>query len=84
MKPRIVVPGHGEPGGTEIIISTRDYIEDIERIAKEMKDAGNSIEDIKNVPMPEKYKEWIFGDFFYSNLRYIFNHLNPSAKADGN
>lgn len=75
MKPRIVVPGHGDPGGTEIIISTRDYVEDIERIAREMKDAGNSIEDIKNVPMPEKYKDWIVGNYFYSNLRYLFNHL---------
>ena len=75
MKPRIVVPGHGDTGGTETIISTRDYIEDIERIAKEMKDAGNTIEDINKVPMPDKYKDWIVGNYFYSNLRYIFNHL---------
>ena len=75
MKPRIVVPGHGDPGGSEIINLTRDYIEDIEKIAKKMKDAGNSIEDIGKVPMPEKYKDWIAGNYFYSNLRYMFNHL---------
>jgi glyoxylase-like metal-dependent hydrolase (beta-lactamase superfamily II) len=75
MKPRIVVPGHGDPGGAETIISTRDYIEDIERIAKEMKETGNTVEDINKVPMPEKYKDWIVGNYFYSNLRYIFNRL---------
>ncbi len=75
MKPRIVVPGHGDPGGTETIISTRDYIKDIERIAKEMKEAGNTVEDINKVPMPDKYKDWIVGNYFYSNLRYIFNRL---------
>ncbi len=74
MKPRIVVPGHGDPGGPEIIKLTRDYVEDIERIVKEMKDAGNSIEDIGKVPMPEKYKDWIVGNYFFSNLRYMFNH----------
>lgn len=84
MKPRIVVPGHGDPGGVEAIVSTREYIEDIEKIAREMKDAGRTIEDISEIPMPEKYKDWIVGDYFQSNLKYMFNHLSLSVKTDGN
>jgi glyoxylase-like metal-dependent hydrolase (beta-lactamase superfamily II) len=83
MKPRMVVPGHGDPGGVEAIVSTREYIEDLERIARVMKDAGRTIEDISEVPMPEKYKDWIVGNYFRSNLKYMFNHLSPSVKTDG-
>jgi len=75
MEPGIVVPGHGDPGGVEIIRSNREYIEDMERIAKELKDAGSTTEDIDRVPVPEKYRDWIIGNYFYSNLRYMFNHL---------
>ncbi len=75
MKPHIVIPGHGDPGGIEAIISTREYIEDMERIAKEIVDDGDTLEDIGKVPMPEKYKDWILGNYFYSNLRYMFNKM---------
>lgn len=73
MKPEIVVPGHGDPGGVDIITSIREYIEDLERIVKDLKDAGGTAKDIENFPMPEKYEGWIMGNFFYSNLKYLFN-----------
>ncbi len=82
MKPQIVVPGHGDPGGVVAIISTREYIKDIERTAMEMKDAGKSIEDTGTVPMPEKYKDWMVGSFFHSNLKYMFNHLGNLISAN--
>jgi glyoxylase-like metal-dependent hydrolase (beta-lactamase superfamily II) len=75
MQPQIVVPGHGDPGGVETIITTRDYIEEIERIAKELTDAGDTAEDIDKVPMPDKYRDWIIGNYFYSNLRYMVDKM---------
>lgn len=75
MQPRIVVPGHGNPGGVEAIISTRDYIVEIERIAKELTDAGGTAEDIKKVPIPGKYRDWIIGNYFHSNLRYTLDKM---------
>jgi len=73
MKPLIIVPGHGDPGGTEMIRSMADYIEELERIVREIKDAGQNAEDIDNIPLPEKYRSWIVGNYFYSNLRYLFS-----------
>ena len=73
MEPQLVVPGHGDPGGVETIIATREYIEDLEMIAEEMKAAGRSAADIGNIPMPEKYNDWILGNYFYTNLEYLFN-----------
>ena len=75
MKPKIVIPGHGDPGGIEAIISILEYIEDIERIAKEIMDAGGTLEDTGKVLMPEKYKDWILGNYFYSNLQFMFNKM---------
>jgi glyoxylase-like metal-dependent hydrolase (beta-lactamase superfamily II) len=75
MKIEVVIPGHGDPGGKEIIRSIREYIEDIEEIAKEMKDKGNSIEAIKNIQVPEKYKDWWLENYFHSNLEFMFDKI---------
>lgn len=75
MGPRIVVPGHGDPGGVETIRSTREYIEDLERIAKELKDTGRTADAIDTVAIPEKYSDWMLGSFFYSNLKHMFSLL---------
>jgi glyoxylase-like metal-dependent hydrolase (beta-lactamase superfamily II) len=72
---KVVIPGHGDPGGKEIIRSIWEYIEDIEEIAKEMKDKGNSIEEIKNVQIPEKYKDWWLENYFHSNLEFMFDKI---------
>jgi len=75
MNPRIVIPGHGDPGGIEGIISTREYIEDLERIAREITDAVDTLENIERVSMPDKYQDWILGEYFYSNLKYMLNKM---------
>ena len=73
MKPLIIVPGHGDPGGTEMIRTMAEYIEELEGIVKEMRDAGQTAEDIDRVPLPEKYHSWIVGNYFYTNLKYLFS-----------
>ncbi len=75
MEPRIVVPGHGDPGGVETIRSTREYIEDMERIAEELINAGITPDVIDTIKVPEKYSDWIVANFFHLNLRYMLGHL---------
>jgi glyoxylase-like metal-dependent hydrolase (beta-lactamase superfamily II) len=74
MKIQVVIPGHGDLGGKEMIKSTREYIEGMEGIAEEMKFKGNSIDDIKKVQMPGIYKDWWLENFFYANLEFMFNN----------
>jgi len=45
----------------------------MERIVKDLKDAGGTAKGIDSIPMPEKYEDWIMGNFFSSNLKYLFN-----------
>ena len=76
MNVHAVIPGHGDPGGKEIIKATREYIESLEVIAKSMKDEGKSIEDIGKIQIPGKYKDWWLENYFHPNLEYIFKELN--------
>jgi cyclase len=75
MDPETVIPGHGDPGGKEIIISTGVYVEDIEKIAVEIYNADKSLDDINDVEIPARHKDWILGDYFYSNLECIFKEI---------
>ncbi|MBN1182314.1 MAG: MBL fold metallo-hydrolase [Bacteroidales bacterium] len=67
-----VVPGHGDIGGKELISVMKEYIEDLEDLAARMKSEGKSPEDIEMVQIPAKYKDWILGAYFHSNLRFVF------------
>jgi cyclase len=70
---KVVVPGHGDLGGKETIGNMKNYIESIESIVKEMKDERKGSEDLVKVQIPERYKDWWLGDYFLSNLKFLFN-----------
>lgn len=40
-----------------------------------MKDEGNSIDDLKKVQMPERYKDWWLANYFHSNLEFMFYEI---------
>jgi cobalamin biosynthesis Mg chelatase CobN len=73
MDVKVVIPGHGNPGGKETIGIMLNYIESIENIVKEMKNEKKSFEDLVKVQIPERYKDWWLGDYFLSNLKFLFN-----------
>lgn len=75
MKIEVVIPGHGDPGGKEIINTMKEYIESIEEIVTEMKNEGKSLEDIEKIQMPERYKDWLLDNYFRSNLEFMFNKI---------
>jgi cyclase len=72
MKISVVVPGHGEPRGREIIRATKEYIESLERIVEQMMSEGKGLDDLKNVRIPERYKDWWLANYFPSNLERLF------------
>lgn len=64
----LIVPGHGEPGGKELVINFKNYLHD-------MQDAADNPE--LESPMQEKYLEWtslpINKAGFDATLKYIRN-----------
>jgi hypothetical protein len=59
----------------ENIRTMKDYIESPEEIVTALKDEGKGVADIKNVQMPERYKDWWLADYFQTNLKFVFNEI---------
>ncbi|GAB4168834.1 MAG: MBL fold metallo-hydrolase [Calditrichia bacterium] len=74
--PRIVIPGHGEIGGIEIIHKMKSYFHTLEQISAEAIRKGLNLEESEQVPMmPEIYKSYNFPYFYRSNLLKMVNYL---------
>ena len=70
-----IVPGHGPIGGKQTIAIMENYLSDLSRAAREMKEAGLSAQDASSQPIPEQYKNWLLGEFYPSNLRFALDQL---------
>lgn len=67
-----LVPGHGNPGGKELIDVTRSYIQDVQDLARrQMGVEGEASSSQADIPMPDKYKDWWLGNFFSQNIRFL-------------
>ncbi len=75
MPVRTVVPGHGDVGGRESIKAMRDYVDDMEAIVKKLKREGRGKEDLKNIRIPETYRDWWMEEFFPGNLEYLYDSI---------
>ena len=73
MNVKTVVPGHGPVGGIESIAEMKSYIDSIEVIARQLKHDGRRRQDIKTVPIPEKFKDWWMEDFFQGNVEFAYD-----------
>ena len=77
-KPAVVVPGHGDIGGPEILIAVRDYLVDVERRVSAERKAGKDADAIVASLAPKirsehpdwSAPEWIdFAIRYYSSLQ---------------
>jgi len=75
MRPKIVIPGHGDPADVGAIISMKEYIGDLEVLVREMAGRGLPIEDIEKIQVPEKYGDWVMGSYFHSNLQHMYRRM---------
>lgn len=61
LRPRTIVPGHGEVGDTKLIGIERDYLKSVQSRTSELKAQGKSAEEAAKLLTPEfrkKYPEW--------------------------
>ena len=70
MRPKVIVPGHGQLGGLEDLEAMHAYLGDLADIAGTLIAAGDdNAAGIGGVEVPERYAEWGQRAFFYANLR---------------
>ena len=68
LKADIIVPGHGIPGTMHNIASMQQYITDIEAIVNEALTTDQNTEELKQLEIPDLYKEWAGSHIFYNNI----------------
>lgn len=67
-----IVPGHGSIGSDQLIDEMMEYLVFVESMALDMISSGRSIQEVDAMTIPNKYKDWWFDRFYYSNLRFAF------------
>jgi glyoxylase-like metal-dependent hydrolase (beta-lactamase superfamily II) len=70
--PETLVSGHGNVGTLEDLQLMVDYIADVDRLAKDLVQAGNGDEKIAEIPIPDAYATWELATFFEGNLRNLY------------
>lgn len=73
-----VAPGHGEPGGPEVIENQRRYFVDLRAAIKKEMDAGRTLEQIKQSLSVPSYKEWTGVDVLTrgENIEHVYGELS--------
>ena len=77
MKPKLVLSGHGDPGGVEVIEWTRDYLVFVREKVKKLKDEGLFVDEIREAMKDTPYKKYPMYDVFHlRNVYSVFNELD--------
>ena len=53
-----------------------DYIETLTDLVKKEIQKGTDEKSIMELPMPEKYRDYLISSFYKINLRFLYNKLN--------
>jgi cyclase len=67
-----VVPGHGRTGQRSILSTTRNYLGEVDRIAREAIREGTPPRQLANTPLPSRFRGWFFSPFFTENVRRAY------------
>lgn len=75
----IVVPGHGEAGGAEIIQEQRDYLSDLLEAVKAAKSEGKTLEQAKAEIALGRYSDYGGYDRLHTNVEACWKYLDRVA-----
>lgn len=81
LKPVIAVPGHGPVGNTNSIHAMIDYIETLTGMVRKEILKGTDEKKIQELPMPEKYKNWLISIFYKINLNFLYKKLTNATNS---
>ena len=77
LRPKLVLSGHGDPGGVEVIKWTRDYLVFVREKVRRLKDEGLFVDEIREALKDTPYKKYPMYDVFHlRNVYSVFNELD--------
>jgi cyclase len=72
----VLVGGHGNPGGVGDVDAMIDYIHEMQALAQKAIQAGTSREEIASLPVPAKYLNWLFPNFYKENVSFLYQRYS--------
>ena len=75
LKPVIAIPGHGPVGDTNSLYMMIDYIETLTDMVKEEIKKGTDENKVMELPMPEKYRDYLISSLYKINLKFLYRKL---------
>lgn len=73
MNPVIAVPGHGQVGDIKSLHVMIDYIDTLTGMVKKEIMKGTDGNKIMELPIPEKYSDWLISGLYRTNLKFLYN-----------
>jgi len=59
LKVKYVLPGHGEPGGPEVLEGQAQYMIVLHKAVKDALAQGKKLDDLASVNVPDSVKKWV-------------------------
>ncbi len=75
LKPEILVPGHGPVGDINSLFMMVDYINTLNDLVKSEIKSGKDESQVINIPIPDKFNDYLISSFYKSNLRFLYRKL---------
>jgi cyclase len=75
LKPVIAIPGHGPVGDINSLYMMIDYIETLTNMVKGEIKKGTDENKVMELPMPEKYSDYLISSFYKINLKFLYHKL---------
>jgi cyclase len=75
LNPAIAVPGHGPVGDVSSLVAMVDYIETLTGIVNAEIKKGADEKKVMELPILEKYNDWLIRSFYGMNLKFLYQKL---------
>lgn len=82
LNPEIAIPGHGPVGDIKSLNIMIDYIETLTNMVKGEIKKGTDENKVMELPMPEKYSDWLISSFYRINLKFIYHKLTAQTTPE--
>ncbi len=74
----VIVPGHGPITDNKGIVSMSSYIQSVNKIVDDAIINKTPEDELKQTPVPEEFKDWLFGNFFIPNIINLYELKNKN------
>jgi cyclase len=75
LKVKTVLPGHGLPGGREVLTGQEQFMVELRKAVKDGIDQGKKPEDLANLHLPGSVKNWV-GDSFAEQVKDTYEEIH--------